>query len=128
MDRAFFRPLFTATLALAVAGPLAAADDPVREKAIKLNSTTGTSAMAARLTELIKDEAGTKNFTCRQDGERRETEPAQLQCFIPPNLAAKTLIRRWSLSRLRRCDQTRQCQQDNRRSTAWSISTTRSKI
>lgn len=62
MDRALYRPLLAVAVAALVAGPAVAADDPLREKALKLNQTTGTAGMAARLTELIKDEAGTKKL------------------------------------------------------------------
>ena len=51
-----------------IAGPAAAADDPLRDKALKLNQTTGTSAMAARLSELLKDEAAFKKFQEAQQG------------------------------------------------------------
>ena len=85
MDRAILRPLLTATLTLLVAGPLAAADDALREKAIKLNSTTGTSAMAARLTELIKDEEGTKKLLATAVKMVKDEKPNPLNynaCFI----------------------------------------------
>lgn len=62
MDRALYRPLLTVAVAALLAGSAAAADDPLREKALKLNQTTGTAGMAARLTELLKDDAGTKKL------------------------------------------------------------------
>jgi len=63
MDRAFYRPfLFTVAMSALVAGRSAADDDPLREQALKLNQVTGTTAMGKRLSELIKDEAGTKKL------------------------------------------------------------------
>src|SRR5947209_2913969 len=63
MDRALYRPLvLTVAVAALVVGRGAAADDPLRDKAIKLNQTTGESAVRARLIELIKDEARTKKL------------------------------------------------------------------
>jgi tetratricopeptide (TPR) repeat protein len=63
MDRAYFRPLVMAlAVAALVAGRSAADDDALREKALKLNQVTGTTAMGKQLSDLIKDEAGTKKL------------------------------------------------------------------
>jgi tetratricopeptide (TPR) repeat protein len=63
MDRRLFRALglVIATL-LFVVSQSPAADDPIREKALKLNQVTGNSAMETRLQEMLKDEAGTKKL------------------------------------------------------------------
>ena len=48
MDRALYRPLLVvAALAVAAAPRAAAADDPLRDQALKLNQVTGTSARDA---------------------------------------------------------------------------------
>jgi tetratricopeptide (TPR) repeat protein len=65
MDRALYRPLLLTVAVAALAagrGPAADDDAALREKAIKLNQTTGDSAARARLIELYKDEAGTKKL------------------------------------------------------------------
>jgi tetratricopeptide (TPR) repeat protein len=63
MDRALYRPLLlTVAVAALVAGRSAAADDPLREKAIKLNQTTGEEAIKGRIIELAKDPTGTKKL------------------------------------------------------------------
>jgi tetratricopeptide (TPR) repeat protein len=63
MDRAYYRPLvLVLAVAALVAGRSAADDDPLREKALKLNQVTGTTAMGKQLSDLIKDEAGTKKL------------------------------------------------------------------
>jgi tetratricopeptide (TPR) repeat protein len=84
MDRAFLRPCLTLAIAALIAGP-AVADDPLREKVLKLNQTTGTSAVAARLSELIKDEAGTKKLLAAAVKIVKEEKPNPLNynaCFI----------------------------------------------
>jgi len=86
MDRAPYRPLvLTVALAALVAGRSAADDDPLREKAIKLNQTTGTTAMAARLGELLKDEAGTKKLLTVAVKMVKEEKPPPLNynaCYV----------------------------------------------
>jgi tetratricopeptide (TPR) repeat protein len=86
MDRAPYRPLLlTVALAALVAGRSAAADDPLREKAVKLNQTTGTTAMAARLGELLKDEAGTKKLLAVAVKLVKEEKPPPLNynaCYV----------------------------------------------
>jgi tetratricopeptide (TPR) repeat protein len=86
MARVHFRPLLlTLTLAGLVAGRGAADDDPLREKALKLNQTTGTNAMGARLLELIKDEAGTKKLLATATKMVKDEKPSPLNynaCFI----------------------------------------------
>ncbi len=62
MDRASLRVCVAATLALLVGGPFAAADDSAQDKILKLNNVTGTTAMSARLLELLKDKEGTKKL------------------------------------------------------------------
>ena len=62
MDRAPLRVCFVATLALLAAGTLSHAQDDLREKALKLNQVTGTTAMSSRLVELLKDKEGTKKL------------------------------------------------------------------
>src|SRR5881397_1099717 len=86
MDRALYRRLvLTLALAALVAGRSAAADDPLREKAIKLNQTTGTTAMGARLAELLKDEAGTKKLLAVAVKMVKEEKPPPLNynaCYV----------------------------------------------
>jgi len=87
MDRALFRTLVVSVaVAALVAGRAAAADDdPLREKAIKLNQTTGTNAMGVRLAELIKDEAGTKKLLTTAAKMVKDEKPSPLNynaCFI----------------------------------------------
>jgi tetratricopeptide (TPR) repeat protein len=85
MDRAYFRPLVAAAVLLAVAGPAAAADDPIREQALKLNQVTGTSAMSKRLGELLRDEAGTKKLLATATKMVKDEKPSPLNynaCFI----------------------------------------------
>ncbi len=85
MDRVTFRPLLSIALAALLAGSAAAADDPLREKALRLNQTTGTTAMAARLTELIKDEAGTKKLLATAMKMVKDEKPNPLNynaCYI----------------------------------------------
>src|SRR5215204_5716836 len=86
MDRALYRPLvLTAALAALVAGRSAAADDPLRDKAIKLNQTTGTQAMSARLAELLKDEAGTKKLLAAAVKMVKDEKPPPLNynaCYV----------------------------------------------
>jgi len=63
MDRALYRPLvLTVAVAALAAGRSAAADDALRDKAIKLNQTTGETAIRTRIIELLKDEPGTKKL------------------------------------------------------------------
>ncbi len=62
MHRALFRTFLVAVAVTVSLTPRAAADDPLRETAIKLNQVTGTTAMRTRLVELAKDEAGTKKL------------------------------------------------------------------
>lgn len=85
MDRAIFRSFLAIATATAIAGSAFAADDPLREKALKLNQTTGTSAMAGRLTELVKDEAGTKKLLAAAAKMVKDEKPNPLNynaCFI----------------------------------------------
>jgi tetratricopeptide (TPR) repeat protein len=85
MDRVLYRPLLATAAAILFSLPAAAADDPIREKAIKLNQTTGTNAMATRLTELIKDEAGTKKLLATAVKMVKDEKPNPLNynaCFI----------------------------------------------
>jgi tetratricopeptide (TPR) repeat protein len=86
MDRAPCRPLLIAlTVAALVAGRAAAADDPLRDKAIKLNQTTGTEAMGARLAELIKDKEGTKKLLATAAKMVKDEKPSPLNynaCYI----------------------------------------------
>lgn len=86
MDRALYRPLLLAVaVAVLAAGRVAAADDPLRDKAIKLNQTTGTSAMSARLAELLRDEAGTKKLLAAAVKMVKDEKPPPLNynaCYI----------------------------------------------
>ncbi|HEX3151806.1 MAG TPA: hypothetical protein VHR66_27285 [Gemmataceae bacterium] len=86
MDRALYRHLLAVVAAIAFfAGRSAAEDDPLRDKAIKLNQTTGTNAMAARLAELLKDEAGTKKLLATASKMVKDEKPSPLNynaCFI----------------------------------------------
>ena len=84
MDRALFRPLVAAAL-LVAAGPAAAADDPLREQALKLNQVTGTNAMTNRLRELLKDEAGTKKLLAAAVKMVKDEKPPPLNynaCYV----------------------------------------------
>src|SRR5258707_15408169 len=86
MDRALCRPLLLAvTLAALAGGRASAADDPLRDKAIKLNQTTGTTAMSARLAELLKDEAGTKKLLAAAVKMVKDEKPSPLNynaCYV----------------------------------------------
>src|SRR6476659_8186723 len=89
MDRAIYRPLLLAVAVSAlVAGRSAADDDPLREQALKLNQITGTTAMGQRLSELIKDETGTKKLlaaAAKMVKDVKESEPSPLNynaCLI----------------------------------------------
>jgi tetratricopeptide (TPR) repeat protein len=85
MDRALCRPLVIAAVLVAIGGPAAAADDPLRDQALKLNQVTGTSAMSKRLGELLKDEAGTKKLLAAASKIVKEEKPSPLNynaCFI----------------------------------------------
>lgn len=84
MNPASYRPLL-ALVIVAIASSAFAADDPIREKALKLNQTTGTAAMASRLSELIKDEAGTKKLLETAVKMVKDEKPNPLNytaCFI----------------------------------------------
>jgi len=86
MDRALYRPLLVAVaLAVAAAPRAAAADDPLRDKAISLNRTTGDTAIRARVLELIKDEAGTKKLLATAAKMVKDEKPSPLNynaCYI----------------------------------------------
>ena len=86
MDRAPYRPLLVLVAAAALAaGPAAAADDPLREQALKLNQVTGTSAMGNKLRELLKDEAGTKKLLATATKMVKEEKPSPLNynaCYV----------------------------------------------
>jgi tetratricopeptide (TPR) repeat protein len=86
MDRALYRPLFVAAaLAVAAAPRAAAADDPLRDQALKLNQVTGTSAMGKKLGELLKDEAGTKKLLAAAAKMVKDEKPSPLNynaCYI----------------------------------------------
>jgi tetratricopeptide (TPR) repeat protein len=86
MDRALYRPLLVAAaLAVAAAPRAAAADDPLRDQALKLNQVTGTSAMGKKLGELLKDEAGTKKLLATAAKMVKDEKPSPLNynaCFI----------------------------------------------
>src|SRR5262245_59592320 len=86
MDRALCRPLlFALTLAALAAGGASAADDPLREKALKLNQTTGETAVRARVAELLKDEAGTKKLLATAVKMVKDVKPSPLNynaCYI----------------------------------------------
>ena len=84
MNRASYRPVLAMVVA-AIASSAFAADDPLREKALKLNQTTGTTGMATRLSELIKDEAGTKKLLATAAKMVKDEKPNPLNytaCFI----------------------------------------------
>ncbi|HVK13533.1 MAG TPA: tetratricopeptide repeat protein [Gemmataceae bacterium] len=84
MHRPLFRTFLVAAIALSLAGR-AAADDPVRETAIKLNQVTGKTAMQARLVELAKDEAGTKKLIAAAVKMIKDEKPSPLNytaCLI----------------------------------------------
>jgi tetratricopeptide (TPR) repeat protein len=85
MDRAIFRTMLTLALTITFAGAAFSADDPLRDKALKLNQTTGTTAMAARLGEMIKDEEGTKKLLAAAVKMLKDEKPNPLNynaCFI----------------------------------------------
>ena len=86
MDRVFYRPLIVATgFLVMVGGSAAAEDDPIREKALGLNRVSGTKVMAARLIELVKDEAGTKKLLPVAVKMVKDEKPRPLNfnaCFI----------------------------------------------
>lgn len=86
MDRALYRPLLVAAAFIAATAPrAAAADDPLRDQALKLNQVTGTSAMGKRLGELLKDEAGTKKLLATASKMVKDEKPSPLNynaCFI----------------------------------------------
>jgi tetratricopeptide (TPR) repeat protein len=86
MDRALYRPLLvTVAVAALTAGRSAAADDPLREKAIKLNQTTGEAAIKGRIVELAKDEAGTKKLLAVAVKMVKDEKPPPLNynaCYI----------------------------------------------
>jgi tetratricopeptide (TPR) repeat protein len=86
MDRALYRPLLlTVAVAALTTGRSAAADDPLREKAIKLNQTTGESAVRGRIIELVKDEAGTKKLLATSVKMVKDEKPSPLNynaCYI----------------------------------------------
>ena len=86
MDRALYRPLvLTVALAVLVAGRSAAADDPLRDKAIKLNQTTGDTAIRGRIVELLKDEAGTKKLLAAAVKMVKDEKPGPLNynaCYV----------------------------------------------
>jgi len=86
MDRALYRPLVVAAvLAFAAAPRAAAADDPLRDQALKLNQVTGTSAMGKKLGELLKDEAGTKKLLAAAAKMVKDEKPSPLNynaCYI----------------------------------------------
>jgi tetratricopeptide (TPR) repeat protein len=86
MDRALYRPLLlTVALAALVAARSAADDDPMREKAVKLNQTTGEAAVRGRIIELIKDEAGTKKLLPVAAKMLKDEKPSPLNynaCYI----------------------------------------------
>jgi tetratricopeptide (TPR) repeat protein len=89
MDRAIYRPLVLAfAVSALVAGRSAADDDALREKALKLNQVTGTSAMGKQLSELVKDEAGTKKLlavAAKMVKDLKESDPSPLNynaCLI----------------------------------------------
>lgn len=86
MDRVALRRMpLTFAIAALLAGSALAADDPLREKAIKLNQTTGKDAMSARLVELYKDEAGTKKLLATAVKMVKDEKPNPLNynaCFI----------------------------------------------
>lgn len=86
MERALYRPLLAVIAATALlAGRSTADDDPLHNKAIKLNHTTGTNAMAARLAELLKDEANTKKLLATAAKMVKDEKPCPLNynaCFI----------------------------------------------
>jgi pentatricopeptide repeat protein len=86
MHRALFRTfLLTVGLALFCGGRAAAADDPLREAALKLNQVTGTAAMRTRLIELAKDEAGTKKLLAAALKMVKDEKPNPLNynaCYI----------------------------------------------
>ena len=86
MNKVLRRPLLLAVAAAALAvGRAPAADDPLRDKALKLNQTTGTEAMGARLAELLKDKEGTKKLLAAAAKMVKEEKPSPLNynaCFI----------------------------------------------
>jgi tetratricopeptide (TPR) repeat protein len=86
MDRALYRPLLlTVAVAALIAGRSGAADDPLRDKAISLNSTTGDTAVEGRIVELVKDAAGTKKLLVTAVKMVKDEKPSPLNynaCYI----------------------------------------------
>jgi tetratricopeptide (TPR) repeat protein len=86
MDRALYRPLLvTVAVAALTVGRSAAADDPLREKAIKLNQTTGEAAIKGRIIELAKDDTGTKKLLAAAVKMVKDEKPPPLNynaCYI----------------------------------------------
>src|SRR5262249_31930156 len=85
MDRVLYRPLLATAADILFVLPAAAADDPLRDKAIKLNQTTGDDAMQARLVELYKDADGTKKLLATAVKMVKDEKPNPLNynaCFI----------------------------------------------
>ncbi|WP_162136222.1 tetratricopeptide repeat protein [Zavarzinella formosa] len=85
MDRAPLRVCLAATLVLLTTGSFAfSADDDLREKALKLNQVTGTTAMSARLFELMKDKETTKKLLVEAvKMAKDEKKPLKFNaCFI----------------------------------------------
>lgn len=85
MDRALHRPLLLTVAAAVLVAGRAAAADPLRDQLIQLNQTTGTSAMRARLAELLKDEAETKKLIAAAAKVVKEEKPNPLNynaCYI----------------------------------------------
>lgn len=85
MARAPYRPLLLVVAVAALAAGRTAADDPLRDKAIKLNQTTGTAAMSSRLAELLRDEAGTKKLLAAAVKMVKDEKPPPLNynaCYI----------------------------------------------
>jgi tetratricopeptide (TPR) repeat protein len=87
MDRALYRPLLLIVTVVAMfAGRATAADDPLRDKALKLNQTTGEEGMRTRLIELIKDPEGTKKLLAvaiKMVEENKEKPPLNYNaCYI----------------------------------------------
>jgi tetratricopeptide (TPR) repeat protein len=71
---------------LLVSGMVAqAADDPLKETALALNRINGTTAMGKRLSELVKDEAGTKKLLVVAVKMVKEDKPRSLNynaCYL----------------------------------------------
>lgn len=63
----------------------ATADDPLRDRILKLNQVTGKDAMRGRLIELAKDEAGTKKLLALALKIVKDEKPSPLNynaCFV----------------------------------------------